>query len=161
VVQGWHRLLLETVVGIWGVFGVTVVATVAAALDKEDTVVEIMAVEVGDMAAVEGLVVAVEMVATILAVAAAEGSEEEAVAEEGLAEEGLAEDTVAAEDMVVVIILAGGVVEAEGVVLTMGAGQVLVVDVDGVIRSIHLSFVIISKSTFLAESTAEYNYHMV
>ena len=72
--QGWHRLLVETVVGIWGVFGVTMVATVAAALDKEDTVVEIMAVEVGDMAAVEGLVVAVEIVATILAMAAAEGS---------------------------------------------------------------------------------------
>ncbi len=107
----------------------------------------IMAVEVGDMAGVEGSVVAqgsvvvVEMVATILAVA--EGSEEETVAEEGLAEEGLAEDTVAAEetveeedsagetvaaqetvaeeasaeetvaeDMVVVIILAGGIVEA-------------------------------------------------
>jgi hypothetical protein len=43
----------------------------------------------------------------------------------------------------------------------MNAGQVVMMDADGVIRSIHLSFVIISKLTFLAESTAEYNYHMV
>ncbi len=51
--------------------------------------------------------------------------------------------------------------EEGGVVQTMNAGQVAVVDTDQVIRSIHLSFVIISKLTFLAESTAEYNYHMV